>query len=172
MNGEKADQVRWFSEEVLPHEQDLRSYVSRFSRGVEVDDVVQESFLRLLRAKEAGGIANARAYLFRTARNAVLSIFRRPRIFANIAVTDAESLNVVQDGAGVGEQVSRAEEVAMLLDAIESLPTRCREIFVLRKLQGLSQKEIAERLGLSEQTVQVQIGRGTRKCMEFFNRRG
>lgn len=48
----------------------------------------------------------------------------------------------------------------------ESLPARCREIFILRKIKGLSQKEIARELGLSEPNVQVQASRGLRRCAE------
>jgi RNA polymerase sigma factor (sigma-70 family) len=172
MSVEKTDQVRWFAEEVLPHERDLRAYLSRTTHSVDVDDVVQESFLRVLRAQETGRIANARAYLFRTARNAVYAVFRRPQIFSPASVTDSDTSRIVEEGLDVAERVSTSEEIAMLLDAIESLPARCREVFILRKLQGVSQKEIAQRLGISECTVQVQVARGARKCTEFFRRRG
>ena len=60
----------------------------------------------------------------------------------------------------------------MLMDAIDALPQRCREIFILRKLQGVPQKEIALRLGLSVMTVQVQVARGAAKCAEYFRKRG
>jgi RNA polymerase sigma factor (sigma-70 family) len=173
MSVEKTEQVRWFAEEVLPHERDLRAYLTRNVQGaVEVDDVVQESFLRVLRAQETGRIANARAYLFRTARNAIYAVFRRPKVFSPRGVTESDVSRIVEDGPDTAERVSTAEEVALLLDAIDSLPARCREIFILRKLQGVSQKEIAARLGVSECTVQVQVGRGTRKCAEYFRRRG
>jgi RNA polymerase sigma factor (sigma-70 family) len=168
MNAQKADEARWFAEEVLPHERDLRAYLSRYSRESDVDDVVQESFLQLLRARQTRSIANVRAYLFRVARNGVFMLFRRPDIFSSEAITDACALSVVEDRPGVAERVSMAEEVALLLDAIDTLPARCREIFVLRKLHGVSQKEIASRLGLSEQTVQVQVARGAKKCAMFF----
>jgi RNA polymerase sigma-70 factor (ECF subfamily) len=170
MSSEEAEQVRWFAEEVLPHERDLRAYVRRYSREAEVDDVVQESFLRLLRARETGTIANARAYLFRTARNAVCSVFRRPKLFSDSGLTEADRLGVVYEQASVAEQVSLADDIRLLLDAIDALPPRCREIYIFRKLQGLSQKEIAARLGLSEQTVQVQVARGARKCADFLSR--
>ena len=173
MSVEKTEQVRWFAEEVLPHERDLRAYLSRTVAGTaEVDDVVQESFLRVLRAQEIGRIANARAYLFRTARNALFAVFRRPKIFSRLRVTELDGSCIVEEGPDTAERVSTAEELAMLLDAVDSLPARCREIFILRKLQGVSQKEIATRLGISECTVQVQVARGARKCAEYFRRHG
>lgn len=156
-----------------PHEPALRAYLqARFPQARDVDDLVQDSYLRVLRAREAGPIASAKAYLFTTARNAALALFRRPRIFAENPVTDSAAECILEEGPGVAEQVSTRQEVALLLEAIDTLPGRCREIFILRKLQGVPQREIAQRLGLSEQTVQVQIGRGIRKCVDYLRRRG
>ncbi len=169
----KTDEARWFVEEVQPHEPDLRAYLRRqFPKLTDIDDMVQDSFVRLLRAREAGPIACVRGYLFTIARNAANAVLRRPRVFAANPVTDPAVLRIAEEGPGVVEKVSTAQEVALLLDAIDALPARCREIFILRKLQGVAQKEIARRLGLSEQTVQVQVARGARKCAEFLRRRG
>lgn len=168
-----SEQTRWFTDEVQPHEPALRAYVrSRFPDLGDVDDLVQESYLRLLRARQAGPISCAKAYLFTTVRNAALAIFRRPKIFSGQDVTDLPAACIVDEGADVAETVSRQQELALLLDAIDALPPRCREIFILRKLRGVPQKEIAARLRLSEQTVQVQVGRGARKCAEYLRSRG
>ena len=78
----------------------------------------------------------------------------------------------LQDGASVPERVSRQEVYDLLGEALSTLPARCHEITVLRKLQGLSQREVAARLGLSEKTVAEQVARGVRRCEEFLRRRG
>ena len=167
------EDTRWFIEEVQPHERELRGYLrKRFPRATDVDDVVQESYLRIFRARPSSRIASVKAYLFATARNVALAIFRRPRIFAEVGVTDFPASRIMEEGVEVPEQVSTTQEIALLLDAIDALPSRCREIFILRKLQGLPQKEIARQLGLSERTVQVQVARGAKKCAEFLRRRG
>lgn len=169
----RSEHSRWFADEVQPHEPALRAYLRRrFPDATEVDDLVQESYLRMLRARQTAPIASAKAYLFTTARNLALALFRRPKIFAPIAVTDLAESRIIQDGVDVVEEVSTNQEVALLLDAIDALPNRCREIFILRKLRGLAQKEIAAQLGLSEQTVQVQVARGAKKCAQFLRRRG
>jgi RNA polymerase sigma factor (sigma-70 family) len=168
-----SDQARWFDEEIKPHEPALRAYLkSRFSDVHDVDDLVQESFLRVLEARKHGPIASAKAYLFATARNAALTILRRPHIFSDQAVTDFPALCVMEEGMDVAERASINQEVALLLDAIDSLPNRCREIFILRKLKGVSQKEIAARLGISDQTVQVQVSRGIKKCGDYLRQQG
>ena len=164
---------RWFAEEVQPHEPDLRAYLRRrFPRLTDVDDMVQESFVRLLRARETGGVQCVRAYLFTIARNVAHALLRRPRIFDEQPLTDSRVLRIVETGPDVPEQVSTNQEVALLLDAIDALPARCREIFILRKLRGVPQKEIASLLKLSEQTVQVQVARGAKKCAQFLRARG
>ncbi len=63
-------------------------------------------------------------------------------------------------------------EIKFLAEAIDSLPARCREIVTLRKLQGVSQKDIAARLGISEQTVQVQVLRGVKRCEAYLTKKG
>ena len=101
------EHARWFVEEVQPHEGDLRRYLHRqFPRVGDVDDVVQESFLRLLRARGAGPIACARAYLFTTARHVACELFRKLRIYEPKPVTDAAILRIVEEGVDVVEKVA------------------------------------------------------------------
>ncbi len=167
------DQTRWLTDEVLPHEAALKAYLrNQFPLVRDVDDIVQESYLRLLETRRHHEIVSPRAYLFTTARNIALSILRRPRIFSDEPVTDLAERNVVEMAPDATEVLSQRQEVTLLMDAIDALPSRCREIFILRKLQGLPQKEIARRLGLSEQTVQVQIARGAAKCAAYFQKLG
>jgi RNA polymerase sigma factor (sigma-70 family) len=173
MPNSPPEQSQWFAEELQPHEPALRAYLHRRFRDVrDVDDLVQESYLRMFRAGKGGQIACAKAYLFATARNVALTLFRRPKIFSDQPVTDFAVQSIVEESADVVERVSSNQEVSLLLDAIDALPSRCREIFILRKLRNMPQRDIARQLGLSEQTVQVQIARGAKKCAQFLKKRG
>ena len=173
MPPQNSEQARWFAEAVQPHESDLRLYLRRQFPGItDVDDMVQESFMRLLRARENGHVACVRAYLFTIARNVALALARRPKIYDDKAITDQAATRIVQFDADVVEQVSTRQEVALLLNAIDALPGRCREVFILRKLQGVPQKEIAQHMGISEQTVQVQVARGAKKCADYLRSKG
>ena len=169
---EPAD-ARWFAEEVRPHEPALRAWLqSRFPDLSEVDDVVQESYLSMLRARRNGPIGSAKNYLFAVARNAALAVFRKRKLdrTAPAAEWEAEILPV---GTGdVVETVSTLQEFALATEAIDALPPRCREIVILRALHGLPHKDIAEKLGLSQQTVRVQVARGMKKCADFLRERG
>lgn len=153
--------ARWFAEEVQPHEPVLRSYLrGSFPAVRDFDDIVQESYLRIWKTRATQPIASAKAFLFTVARRLALDHLRSQRRSPLIGGTDLSHLFVVDDSPDAGARAATQDEIDLLVEAVETLPTRCREIFVLRRIQGVSQKDIAARLGLSEQTVQVQAARG------------
>jgi RNA polymerase sigma-70 factor (ECF subfamily) len=169
----KSEQTRWFSEEVQPHEPSLRAHLRYvFPSLPDLDDIVQESYSRLIRAREVGRITYVKAFLFTTARNAALDIFRRTRISPEETVPEPVRLAIPDDRPGVEETVSRQQELVFLADAIRELPERCRKVLTLRKLYGVSQREIAQQLGISEHTVEVQVAKGMRRVRLYLARRG
>lgn len=171
--GAEPGDARWFIEEVHAHDGQLKAYLrSAYPAVRDVDDVVQESYIRVWRRHAAKPIKSAKNFLFSVARHLALDLLRHERVSPIKPVTDLAGLPVMDGAAGSVETACTNEEVALLVQAIDALPPRCREILILRKLQGMPQKEIARRLGLSEQTVQVQVGRGTRRCEEFLRERG
>src|SRR6188768_720441 len=95
---QNSEQTRWFTEEVQPHEKSLRAYVlGMFPSLPDIDDLVQESYARLIRAKKAGRINYARAFLFTTARNIALDFFRRRQVVTIHSVADMAELSVVEE---------------------------------------------------------------------------
>ncbi len=167
------DQARWFAEEVHPHRGALRSYLQRAFPGVrDIDDVVQDSFLRIWTARAGRQIGCARAFLFKIARNRALDLLRHDHASPIVAVRDLPALSVAEDGPSPADALTTTEKIELVAEAIADLPSRCREIVVLRKLQGLSQREVATRLGLSERTVEVQVARGMRRCADYLRRLG
>jgi RNA polymerase sigma-70 factor (ECF subfamily) len=138
----------------------------------DVDDLVQESYARLIRAREAGRVSYAKAFLFTTARNAALDFFRRRQVVKIDGVADLETLSVVDDRPDAAEAVSKQQELALLADAVKTLPDRCRQVVTLRLMYAMSHKEIAAELGISDQTVKAQLAKGMRRCAEFLAARG
>jgi RNA polymerase sigma factor (sigma-70 family) len=164
---------QWFATHVQPHERMLRAWLHRrFENQLDIDDLVQEAYVRVLRARESGGLTAPKAFLFATARNLALDRLRRHEVSRTDSLGDFDALNVLDERECVSETVAHNQELALLTEAIQSLPARCRQILTLRKLYGLSQREIAERLGLSESTVSNQITIGIEKCTDFFAAHG
>ena len=173
--GTSADPVpaRWFAEEVQPLEPELRAYLrSRFPTMHDFDDIVQESYVQILRRQSDGKIASVRAYLFTIAHHAVLRVFRKRRIISEVPVSELPPWRLVENAPDAAEVANLHQQQELVAEAIATLPDRCREIFKLRVGRGLSPAEIAAELGLAEATVRVQLARGLQKCAQFLHAHG
>jgi RNA polymerase sigma-70 factor (ECF subfamily) len=138
---------------------------------VAVDDVVQEAFIRVLKARENGTLQAPKAFLFATARNLALDSLRRHAVSRTEGLVEEELLSVLDDGESIPENVARQQELALLTEAVQALPERCRQIMTLRLVYGFTQKVIGEKLGISDRTVAAQLAIGTQKCTDFVLRR-
>ena len=167
-----AEQARWFSEHVQRHEPAIRAYLHGLVNSSDVDDLVQETYIRLLRAHERGPIDHPRGLLFATARNAARDLFRRRTTANTIPITEFVASRVFDGAPHAAETASRQQETDLLATAIAELPPRCREILVLRKFENRSHREIAEKLGISVHTVEAQLTKALHRCEEFFARHG
>lgn len=166
----RAADRSWFQSEIHPHEPGLRAFLKRhFPTVPDIDDLVQEAYERLFRARSRGTVANARSFLYTAAKNLACDHFRRSR---SVAVADVEALAISEETPDAAESLSRAQELAILGEAIASLPPRCRDVFTLRRLHELSYAEISERLGISEHTINAQLAIGIARCRSFLLERG
>lgn len=173
MPPQDPESARWFAAEVQPHETSLRSYLRhRFPAHPDIDDLVQETYARLLQAREQGALRSPKSFLFTAARNAAFDFFRRRRVAAIDGIAEIERLPVLEERPGVPETVAHDQELQLLAQAIQSLPDRCRQVLTLRKIQGLSHREIAARLGISEHTVNAQIAIGVLRLRDYLTARG
>jgi RNA polymerase sigma factor (sigma-70 family) len=162
----------WFRAHVQPHEAMLRAWLAHgFGSRLAIDDVVQEAFLRVLRARATGELQSPKAFLFATARNLALDQLRRHHVSRTDSLVEADYSNVLDERESVPDHVARNQELALLTEAIQSLPDRCRQVMTLRIVYGLAQRVIGEKLGISDRTVAAQLAIGTAKCTAFMLRR-
>jgi len=164
-----SDLTRWFTEHVQPHEGILRSWLrARFGEQVDLDDIVQDSLLRVLLARRAAELRAPKAFLFTIARNLALDQLRRRQVFCPEPLVESGALSVLDEDGDVREAVAHHHDLLLLTEAIQSLPARCQDIFRRRKIYGFSQQEIAAQLGLSTSTVSAQLAIGLDRCTTYF----
>ena len=167
-----AEQARWFKKDVYAHDHMLKAYLQKSFPSIrDIEDVVQESYLRVWKNRAAQPIRSAKAFLFTVARRVALDLVRRDRRSPFVPVKDFEELFVLDRTSNASEAADSVQEIELMVAAIDSLPTRCREIFILCQVEGHSQKLVAARLGISENTVAVQSARGLQRCEKFVRGR-
>jgi RNA polymerase sigma factor (sigma-70 family) len=161
----RTDETRWFVDEVHTHDIALKRYLrSSFPALRDVEDIAQESYLRIWKQRAADPIRSAKGFLFNIAHRLALDRLRRIRHSPIDPVANVDQLPVLDHAPSPYETLGRREKVQLLIDAIDALPARCRDVVILRKLQLLSQRETAARLGISEKGVEIQLARGLERC--------
>jgi RNA polymerase sigma-70 factor (ECF subfamily) len=152
----------------------LRRVVARIAPPSEIEDIVQETYVRLCQVKNPEAILSPKSFVFATAKNLALDYQKQAYVKLVDGVDDwSEFESIISDASTdtlFKERVA-SEEFAELCEAIRLLPIQCRKVFVLKKVYGYSQKEIAQELALSESTVEKHISAGTKKCMQFKRNR-
>ena len=165
------DELRdWFCAEILPLERPLTRYIARnWRNAADLADLRQEIYARVIEGVGRSGLPlQAKPYLFTTARNHLINCARRGQIISLESVLDLASSNVAVDTLTPDRVLSAREELGRLSAALDKLPPRCREIVLLRKVEGLTQKQVAARLGIAVGTVEQQMVLGMRAVVDFM----
>jgi RNA polymerase sigma factor (sigma-70 family) len=159
----------WFKQEVLVHEPALLSYLARvWPRRNEILDLRQETYVRVYKAAASSRPHSARSFLFATARHLMTDRLRRERVVSIEAVGDIDALNVLVNEISAERCLSARQELKRLARAFDLLPPKCREVVWMRRVEELSHKEIAERLGINEKTVEKHVSKGARLLAEYM----
>ena len=134
---------------------------------MDTDDLVQESFLRILRAQASQPIEHPKAFLFTIARNLALNQIRHDRHEHREALREIDPSVVLDEAPGIPEALVRRQEHELLIQALQHLPERARQVFTLRRVYGLSIKEICAQLNIAEKTAEAHISLAIRRCTDF-----
>jgi RNA polymerase sigma factor (sigma-70 family) len=159
----------------LENEVALKRFLRRFIKSREgADDLAHEAFLRAFAAESERLITSPKAFLFKVAKNLALNELARQSSVTTEPLGDFEGQQVLEDSsqAAVDDAVDGRERIRVLARAIAALPPQCAKVFILRKMQGLSQKEIAARLNISVRTVENHVALGLVRCRAYMRAHG
>jgi RNA polymerase sigma-70 factor (ECF subfamily) len=153
----------------LAYRRELQAYLTEKLRDADIAaDLTQETFLRYAERRQGDGAAvvHDRSYLYRTAHNLVIDHVRqRARQHTDTAANE-DLARVAEDRPSVEDVIDARRNLGRLRAAVEELPERTRQIFVLGRIEGLSYRQIADRLGISESSVQKHLARALRHTMQ------
>ena len=168
------DRAAWLARCVLPYEPELRGWLARRALpDLDVDDIVQETYAILASLDQVDHIRNPRTYAFEIAKSVILQAVRRARIVTFEALIEAGGLQIPPAEEASPETIAAdRQELTRVADLIAGLPHKCREAFTLRKVHGLSQREVAQRMGVSENTIEKHVGKGLRFLTAAIGRGG
>ena len=167
------ERALWLAANVVPHEGALRAWLKgKSSLHFDIDDVVQETYAILAAKASVEAIGNPKTYAFQVAYSVILQQLRHSRVVPIAAVADICAFDTIDDEPTPEETVLARDELARVRRAIDALPRQTRTAFVMRRVEGLSQQEIAKRMNLSEHTIEKHIARGIKTLLAQFGRGG
>ena len=148
--------------------------VSRIVPPKEIEDIVQETYVRICQLDNPQAIEQPKSFLMKTARNLAIDHLKKAETRLADGVDEEHQFHLDSDGAkdDTFDQVASTEEFGHFCEAVRQLPLQCRKVFVLKKVYGYSQKEIARELDISESTVEKHIAVGFKRCASYMLSKG
>ena len=149
----------------------LKKYLRRYlTRQQDIDDVVQDIFVRAYEAEQTRIIRSPRSYLFKIAKHMALNESKRRSHQLMVYMGDMADLDVIDSKAYGEEALALEQRLAAINRLIADLPPQCQRVLVLRKIYGYSHKEVADRLNISVKTVEKHLTKGLQRCQEAETR--
>jgi RNA polymerase sigma-70 factor (ECF subfamily) len=159
----------WFLREVLPLEAALTRFLRRSWRNnSDVPDLLQEVYMRACEAAQKQIPVPAKPFVFAIARNLIIDQVRREHVVPIESISDPDVLDAAMAEPGPDRTAIARDELRRLRHALEQLPARVREAVVMKKVEGLSRREIAERMGITEKTVKWHLNEGVRALADIL----
>jgi RNA polymerase sigma factor (sigma-70 family) len=160
------------SEAYLRHESSLKRFIGRFMRNFsDVDEIAQEAFLRAYAVEKDRVVELPKPFLFRIAKHLALKQLTRKSQQITDYIEDSEDTTVIQVTGSAEEEVSAQQTLGLHCQAVVELAPQCRQVYLLRKVHGLSHKEIAAQLGIAVSTVEKHLIRAVELCDRYIRDR-
>jgi RNA polymerase sigma factor (sigma-70 family) len=165
------------SEAYTRHGLSLKRFIGRFLRSsADIEDIAQETFLRAYAVERGRPIEQPKSFLFRIAKHVALSqLARKSRQITDYIedsyTTDSIDAAALENESSAEEEVSAREVLALHCEAVATLGAHCRQAYLLRKVHGLSHKEIADQLGIAISTVEKHLMKAVEQCERYVRER-
>ena len=154
------------------HESSLKRFIGRFMRSShDVEDIAQEAFLRAYAVEQSRSIEQPKSFLFRIAKHAALSQLSRKSQQITDYIEDSDESSVIPTEDSAEDLVSARQILGLHCEAVAELAPQCRHVYLLRKVHGLSHKEIAEQLGIAVSTVEKHLIKAVELCDRYVRDR-
>lgn len=168
-----ADAAQWFDREVIPLDAALTRYLQRnWRNSAEISDLRQEVYVRVWESIAGDIPASAKAFMFRVARNLLVDRARRTSVRSVEISTDMARFDQPGDAPSPEHNTGVAQEIAHLVAAFAQLRPRLRQVIFLRRVEGLSQRDTAARMCVSEKAVEGYLAAGLRSLAELLAGKG
>jgi len=152
----------------------LSRLVARIVGPDNIEDVVQETYVRSYQASRQHKIHHPRSFMYRTAKNIALNLVNKADNRLTTTIADFAEPDVYTETEVVESELEyeARERFLTFCQAVQRLPLQCRRVFILKRVYGLSQKEIAAHLGISPSTVEKQVAKGISMCAAIMEEMG
>ena len=156
----------------LENESFIKKFLARFFyEPQDIEDVAQEACLRAYVAEQSKHIEQPKAFLFRVAKNIALNKLGKKSQQITDYIEDLGGSDVIQGTSNVADEVEAEQALGLYCEAVATLPDKCRQVFLLRKVHGLTHKKIAQRMSLSVSSVEKYLLKGVLACRDFIDKR-
>jgi RNA polymerase sigma factor (sigma-70 family) len=150
----------------------LKNFLAGFLRAPQdIEDIAQETYLRAYMAEQRETIEQPKAFLFRVAKNLALTKLSKKSRLITDYIEEAGTAVVIETAAGSDQMLEAQECLDLYCEAVATLPEKCRQVFLYRKVHGLSHKDIGERMGLSVSSVEKYLRQGILTCQQHLRER-
>jgi len=167
------DTINWLTVHLLPFEAELRLRLRRVCAGAaDVDDVIQEVYCKVMQMDDVTHVNDPRGYIVQMAKNLVTDRLRRDAVVHIEVMSNLGDLDVWDNSPGPEQTAFGRAELRWVMGLIGKLPDRCRAVFRARRIYGLSQKETADSLGVTEKAVEYESTKGMELISEMMKGQG
>ncbi len=153
---------------------ELRTALMRFAyryfkTSQEIEDVVQEAFVKVIEAQQKREILHPKSYIYQTVKNLSLKRLDTSDYRLTDTVGDILPESVLLESATLEDQFESQQRFELFCQAVRQLPVKCQRVYIMRRVYGYSQKQIAEKMGITVKTVEAHLSKAIMRCTDYMD---